>query len=108
MAVRPVYDPLDQRSRHGRFTLQSFGKGLCFIQGEIRQLNLSADARRSGPKVLHQVRWHVNAQQTKRNSIELGILGAAVITFANGGKKFIRREGKTSDGIQFVDKDNER
>jgi hypothetical protein len=79
----------------------------AFGFGEIVDFDTAADIEGSEAGVADEVGGCGDAEQAKGEAIEAGVLGPAIVALADGGEKFVGREGQAADSIDFVDEDDD-
>src|SRR5437868_7555927 len=89
MSARPVENSLQQPLAFLLLAPESLAQWQSFFLREVSQLDSSADIERGGAGVTDEIGRGCNAEQTKCQTAQLGVLGSAIVKLADAGEKFI-------------------
>src|SRR5262245_20405210 len=106
MAPRPVKNA-PQQGLALSLVREPTSEGRRFGCREICKLDTGADVERRHPRVADQVRGRRHPQQAEGETLERGIIRAAVVALADPGEELVRAERQAADGVDLVEEDDQ-
>src|ERR1044072_260626 len=103
MPARPIEHAAEQRRAELLFPAQPGGERTRLVLVEVGKLYPLADVEGRRPRVLDEVGGGCDTEQAEREGLEVRILRAAVVEFAQRSEELVRREREAAHSVYLVD-----